>query len=70
MNPRFPPSLDDYEAYSTFKKALIFWKNFSPDSDSVQASLLLTMIDDNHKHFKTGLRTLLLNTLTDNDKNR
>ena len=67
MNPRPPPSLDDYEAYSTFKKALILWKNFSPFSDSEQAFLLLNMIHDNHKHFKTGLKNLLLNTFTDTD---
>ena len=60
-----PPSLDDHVDYKMYKRELQVWKSSLGNvSDKQKAAALIMTITDKHK-IKKGLKTLLLNTLTD-----
>ena len=62
-----PPSLDNCQDYDVFKAKLTVWKatTGAAFTDGQQAGIIIAGIMDDHKHFKKGLQTDLMRTLTD-----
>ena len=62
-----PPSLDDYESYSVWRKKLKMWCSAVSLSDRQQALSVASTIHDKHSKHKIGLASLMVNTMSTQD---
>ena len=59
-----PPSLDECEDYTVWKKKLEVWKIRTSMNAKQQAAAVIAGIMDDHKNHKKGLQTALMRSMT------